>query len=129
MQHERQRDLARVDAALETWIPILHDPGHPKVKMASETARWLMVRRARLLGTDHAAQGSGVNILNQVTNVVPSAPAVPDIDFSTWRDVEVAAFKYLTEKAEGRDPAGSLEDVLSRQSCVAPSVILVEEAA
>ena len=109
---ERTRDLERVNSLLETWLPILHEPGHVRAKLASDTARWLFARRGRLLGLDVSATGSGTNVAIQVNTNAP-APAVSDKDFSAFTDAEIRAFRYLNDKASGVETGESLESILA----------------
>ena len=127
VERERATDLARCDGLIGVWLPIASDPDSKRAKLASEIVHRCMIRRGKLLKLDHAAMGSGTSVAVQV-NTAAAPPVHPDIDFSTWSDTEVIAFRFLTQKAQGLSPAGSLDEIVSRKSRIVAPVILVDAA-
>ena len=127
VERERSADVGRCNALLEQWLPQATDVDSKRAKLASEIVHRAMTRRARLLGLDFAAAGSGTSVAIQVNNAAPVA-ALPDIDFSTWSDAEIRAWRFLADKARGISPAGSLDGILAASER-APMIVIEGEAA
>ena len=100
VERERARDLSRVDAALAVWLPILLEPMHKKSKQASDTCRWLLARRARLLGVDVAARQSdaAATAIVQINNAVPKVEPKTELDLSLLTDAEVTLLRMASDR-------------------------------
>ncbi len=116
VDRERSADVERCNAMLATWLPHATNSDSKRAKLASEIIHRTLTRRARLLGLDFAAAGSGTNIAIQNINQAAPASAVPDIDFSTWSDAEIRAWRFLSDKAAGKATLDTLESIMAVES-------------